>query len=236
MKTRTLLSFLTVLAVGLPTAAQAQHFSLGSDLMSRYIWRGYDYGESLSIQPSLSFSNSGFEIGTWASYSVSSDGAWANEHDIWLGYTFESASSGSFSLGVTDYFFPAPDGLGFFEFDGDGEGAHWIEPFIGYTGPGSFPISLYAAMFVHNDPDNSTYLEASYPFTPDGVELSLTLGAITGESAFYGTEGFALVNVGLAASRSVQLTETFALPVHVAYILNPDTERTFLVFGFSFSF
>ena len=161
------------------------------------------------------------------------EGSGANEHDLWISYTVASESSGSFSLGVTDYYFPAPGGLGFFDFSGDGEGAHWIEPFASYSGPEAFPISLYGAMFVHNDPDNSLYLEASYPFQTEEVELGLTVGAVTSESAFYGTEGFALINVGLSATRSVPLTERFSIPVSVSYILNPDAERTFLVFGVS---
>lgn len=30
----------------------------------------------------------------------------------------------------------------FFNFDGDGAGAHWIEPFVGYSGPAAFPVQL----------------------------------------------------------------------------------------------
>ncbi len=237
MKTRTALVSLMLLAaagLALPGAAQAQHFSLGSDLVSRYIWRGADFGESASVQPALAFSVAGFEIGTWASYSFTSDGAGANEHDVWVGYTVETATAGSFSVGVTDYYFPAPGGAGFFNFDGNGEGAHWIEPYVSYTGPEAFPVTLFGGMFVHNDPDNSVYLEASYPFKVDGVELGFTAGAVAGQSAFYGTEGFAFVNLGLSASRAIPITDAFSLPLSVAYILNPDMERSYLVFGLSF--
>jgi hypothetical protein len=211
------------------TEVMAQSFSLGADLTSRYIWRGYDFGESLSIQPALTFSAGNFEAGAWASYSISADGSGANENDLWFGY-----SAGPVTFGVTDYYFPSPGGLGFFSYDGDGEGAHWIEPYVSFGGTESFPLSLYGAVFVHNDPDNSIYLQADYPFTVDGVELSLTAGAVAGESAFYGTEGFALVNLGISASKEVPITDQFSLPLSVAYILNPDTERAFLVFGVSF--
>ena len=231
MKMNTTLALLTALV--LPSLVHAQPVTLGADIMSRYIWRGYDFGESLSIQPALTFSSNGFELGTWASYSVSADGAGANEHDIWLGYTFETETSGAFSFGLTDYYFPSPNGLGFFEFDGDGEGAHWLEPYVGFSGPESFPISLYGAVFVHNDPDNSGYIQLDYPFMPEGVEMNFTIGAVTNESAFYGTDGFAVVNLGLSASKEIKITDSFSLPVQVAYILNPDTERTFLVFGVS---
>lgn len=207
--------------------ATAQSFSLGADFVSRYVWRGTDFGESASIQPGLSFTSGAFTIGSWANYSLAADGAGANEHDLFL-----SLSLGQFSLGVTDYYFPnsSPD---FFNFDGDAEGSHWIEPFVGFTGPESFPISLFAGVFVHNDPDNSVYLEAQYPFSLNGTSLTLTAGVVPMESAFYATEGFAVTNLGISASHEVQFTDRFSLPVSVSYILNPDAERSYLVFGIS---
>jgi hypothetical protein len=223
LKNRILLSFLTVLTLALPASALAQGVSLGADIVSRYNWRGYDFGESLSIQPALTFSNSGFEIGTWASYSISANGAEANEHDIWLGYTIESVSSGSFSFGLTDYYFPSPGGMGFFEFDGDGDGSHWLEPYVNYTGPESFPISLYGAVFVHNDPDNSGYVQLSFPFMAEDVELGFVLGAVTNESSFYGTDGFAIVNLGLSAAKSIPITDAFALPISMTMKLKSTT-------------
>ena len=236
-------SFLfAILLVGLLPASPvgAQAFSLGADIVSRYVWRGTDFGESVSIQPTLAFRSEGFEIGSWAANAVGPDAAGVNEHDLLMGYSVETAF-GSFGLGVTDYYFPAPfdDDLRdpsteFFNFDGDGEGAHWIEPYLSYTGPASFPITLFGGIFAHNDPDRSVYLEASYPFKVDGVDLDFTVGAVPMESAFYGTDTFAIVNLGLSASRAIQITDTFALPLSVAYILNPDAERSFLVFGISF--
>lgn len=233
---RTKFNVLMLMLVFLATGTSgAQSFSLGADIMSRYIWRGTDFGESASVQPALSFSAGGFEIGAWASYAVSPVAADVNENDLWAGYTVETKNAGSFSFGVTDYYFPSPGGTGFFDYSGDGEGAHWIEPYASYTGPKSFPVTLYGAMFAHNDPDNSLYLEASLPVKVDGVILGLTAGAVGGESAFYGTDGFAVVNLGLVATKDLKLNETFSIPVSIAYILNPDTERSFLVLGLGFS-
>ena len=216
-----------------PLPAFGQGFSLGADFVSRYVWRGTDFGEAASIQPALSYSAAGFEVGTWASYAIDPDAASVNEHDIWMGYTIETTGAGSISLGVTDYYFPAPDGVGFFEFDGDGEGAHWIEPYVSYTLPGSAPLTLYGAAFVHNDPDRSVYLQASLPVQIDGVEVGITAGAVAGESDLYGTDGFSFVNLALSVSKPVTITDQFALPISVAYILNPDAERSYLVFGIS---
>jgi uncharacterized protein (TIGR02001 family) len=223
--------FLLAASAALPhPSLQAQSFSLGADIVSRYIWRGTDFGESASIQPALTFSYEGLQVGSWASYAVDPSAAGVNEHDLWASYTFSTEHAGSFGAGVTDYYFPNA-GAAFFDFDGDGAGAHWIEPFVSYTGPSSFPLSLYGGMFVHNDPDNSIYLQATYPFAVDGVTLALTAAASGGESALYGTDKFGIVMTGLTASRALPITESFSLPLYVSYIVNPYREKSILVFG-----
>lgn len=207
--------------------------SLGADVVSRYVWRGVDFGESMSVQPSLSYSSGSFEIGSWGSYSYAPLSSGANEHDIWVGYSF-----GSVSLMITDYYFPN-GGFDFFDFDGvEGDtasaGAHWIESSVSYSGTESFPISILFGAFIHNDPETSTYLEISYPLSVEGADLNFFGGATLAETAFYGTEGAALISVGVSASKNVTITEDFSLPVSVSYILNPNAQRTFLTFGVSF--
>lgn len=220
--------FLILLASLSVSPSLAQSFSMGADVVSRYVWRGTDFGESLTLQPALTFAKGGFEVGAWASYAISPSSANVNENDLWAGYTFETAAAGSFSVGVTDYYFPTPDGPGFFDPD-----AHYIEPYLAYSGPEKLPITLMGGMFVHNDPDNSIYLQASLPIKVDGVELGLTLGGVTAKSDFYATDKAAIVNMGISATKTIPITDRFALPVSVGYILNPNTERSFLVFGLS---
>ena len=94
-------------------SSAAGQVSLGADVVSRYVWRGVDFGESMSVQPTLSYSSGNFEIGSWGSYSYAPLSSGANEHDIWVGYSF-----GSVSLTITDYYFPN-GGFDFFDFDGD---------------------------------------------------------------------------------------------------------------------
>ncbi len=211
--------------------ATAQELSIGADVVSRYVWRGFDLGESFSVQPTLEFSQGNFAIGSWASYSIAADGSLANEHDLYLSF-----AAGPVSFGVTDYYFPSPstgEDFGFFNFDGDGEGAHIIEPFVSIGGTESLPVTLYAAVNVHNDPDNSVYLEVSYPFTVAGTDLGIALGVTPTESALYLSDGFALINVALSAGKEIKITDSFSLPVFASYILNPELERTYLVFGIS---
>ncbi len=210
--------------------AEAQSFSLGADFMSRYVWRGADFGESLSVQPALEFSAGPLTIGTWASYSVSMDGAYANEHDLYL-----SVALGPVSLGMTDYYFPGPEALPFSDFSDGGEGAHFFEANASIGGTVDFPLTVSANLFFYNEPDNSIYIEFGYPFTVEEVALGLAVGIVPQESAFYGTNAFGVTVLGLSAAKEIPITDQFALPVSVSYILNPTpgAARSFLVFGVS---
>ncbi len=223
---------------------RGQSASIGADVVSRYVWRGTDFGESMSVQPALTFGFGGLEVGAWGSYSISEPGAGANENDLWAAYTFPLPNGASFSLGVTDYYFPSPGADGFFVTEG-----HMLELSASFTAPESFPVSLYAGRMSRNDPDNSLYLEASVPVSAfEEVDVSLTAGMVAGESEFYGTEGTAFVNLGVTASRDLVVTDDFTVPVSVSYIVNAnrldddhdhdhgsDPDRAFLVFGFSLS-
>ena len=223
----------------LPPLAHAQEFSVGADFMSRYVWRGFDFGESFSVQPTLEFTQDAFTVGTWASYSISADGSGANEHDLYV-----SIAAGPVSFGITDYYFPS----GVVGFNGDGSfgvGAdnapffdiesHVFEPFVSFERGG---LSLYGAFLLNSefddeDPDYGPYVEAGYGFEVAGTELALAAGGILTESAFYGNTSPALSNLSISAAKAIPITDTFSIPVGVSYIINPYSERTFLVFGIS---
>ena len=216
---RVLLSTLAfVLMLSFASPLQGQSASLGADVVSRYVWRGTDFGESMSVQPALTLGFGGLEVGAWGSYSISASGADANENDIWATYTATTSNGASFSFGFTDYYFPGPGADGFFVTDG-----HILELSAAFTGPESFPVSLFAGRMSRNDPDNSLYLEASFPVSAfEDVDLSLTAGMVAGESEFYGTEGTAFVNLGVSASKDLVITDSFSLPISVSYILNAN--------------
>jgi len=220
-------AFVATVAIAGPAGAQS--VSVGADVVSRYVWRGADFGESLSLQPALTFGIGGLEFGAWGSYSVSASGADANENDLWATYTIAASSGASLSFGVTDYYFPGPGATGFSYTD-----AHTLELSVSVSGPESFPISVFGGFLASNDPDNSLYLEASLPVAAgDDVEVGLVAGMVAGASGFYGTDGAAVVNLGISASKALEITDSFAPPVSVSYILNPDQDRAYLVFGVS---
>lgn len=205
----------------------AQSVSGGADFVSRYVWRGLDFGNTFSIQPSLAVSAGDFEAGFWGSYPlVGIGGGGSEEMDLYLGYSISD-----FSIMVTDYYFPTAGGkYGNF----DDPGSHTIEVGLSYGGSESFPISLAAFMNVYNDDDNTVYFEAGYSTEVEEVGLDFFVGGTPGgDGGYYGTTEFNLINIGITASKDVKITEDFSLPVFSSYVLNPNLEVGYLIFGFS---
>ena len=58
--TAALLSTLALSAV--PAAADV---GFGADMVSRYVWRGTDFGNAVSVQPGMSYSTVSVEVGAW---------------------------------------------------------------------------------------------------------------------------------------------------------------------------
>src|SRR5690554_5376874 len=99
------LALALALAPAFLPSASAQPISFGADLVSRYVWRGYEYGEAASIQPMLAYTYGGTEVGTWASYALVPDGALADEHDLWVAHTLDVGGA-AFTLGLNSYYYP----------------------------------------------------------------------------------------------------------------------------------
>jgi len=197
------------------------------DLTNRYVWRGADFGNSPSIQPEISFAAGGFELGFWGAYATTGDPD-GTELDIWASYTIDT-NSGSFSLYATDYTFPIHHtGMTGAEtwFDSD---AHFIELGVGYAGTETFPISIFAGMFVHNDDDNSMYFELGYDADP----VEFFFGFTPSESAAYGTTGAGIINVGITGTKELVVTENFSIGLFSSLILNPYNENVHMLFGIS---
>jgi hypothetical protein len=214
-----------------PTA-QAQSVDLGADLVSRYVWRGTDFGNTAAIQPSLSYSSGGFTVGAWGSFDLSPvNGSAVNENDLYASYAFET-SAGTFSVNVTDFYFSNP-GNEFFDYDNE-TGSHVIEPGLSYSGPVSLSASINA--YGRGD-ENEIWLEASVPFSVEDVDLSLAMGGTPNDGAgYYGTDAdtdAAITKFSLTASKSVEITDSFSLPISASYYLNPYSERSYFIFGIS---
>ena len=231
-------------------------FTFGTDLVSRYIWRGADYGNAPALQPTVAFSAGGFKAGFWGSYGLSPYSQRINdtvvenmghyaECDLFLSYTVKG-----FTLSFTDYFIP--NGLNpnsdnqYFNYDNSSTG-HSFEAGLSWAGPTSFPLQLSAntvfygadkdkdssgvyGMGIHNN--YSTYLEASYTFDVKGFDVKPVIGAIPFGSSWYGKDA-GIVNAGLTLSKSIALSLLLSLPLYGSVITKPLSQSIYLVFGLS---
>ncbi|MCF6269400.1 MAG: hypothetical protein L3J41_06810 [Melioribacteraceae bacterium] len=236
MKKKILNLLITVLLILISSTnlfAQAE-VSVGADLVSRYIWRGLDFGSSPSIQPTVALTTGSFEVGVWGAYQLGRDGATmpTDEIDLYLGYTFNIGNS-SLGLVVTDYYYPQGK-FKIGDIDGDGNGAHTIEVGAIYSGPESFPIYLSGYVNVHNDPDYSAYFEVGYSTAVQNVSLDFFIGATPGGvNAYYNTDSFSVTNIGIKAAKEIKINNDFSLPIFGSLILNPNQDIAYLVFGIS---
>ena len=211
--TRTLAALAAIAAAGLAGPAEAE-VGLGADVVSRYVWRGADFGDAVSAQPAIAYSGEAFEIGAWSSWAIHGGGA--NENDLYVSYM-----AGPVSITVTDYYFPVAAPADFFNYS-DEDGVHILEASAGvYLGM----ASVMAAFNFLGDAEDSFWVEASIPLAAlsGDVEVGLTVGAGNGVYTTDGDPG--LVSVSLDVSDG----DYFG-----SYILNPEAEISFLVFGRSF--
>lgn len=192
----------------------AQELSISADVVSRYVWRGTDFGNAAALQPSLSYQKKSLEIGAWGSWSVNG-AAGGNENDLYVAYSLKNMT---FTL--SDYFFP--------EYTKDDKidefgknGGHIFEVSMGIEYE---KITLLAAVNVMGaDSDNSKYFEVGYSLlSKNEMKASLFLGV--GDYIYAVEDEFALVNVGFSVAKGAY---------SAAYIINPDQKTSFLTFAIS---
>ena len=206
--------------------------TISGDIVSSYIWRGQDLG-SAAIQPTLGVGYKGLSLSAWGSHGLVNT-ADTKEFDLTLAYT-----TGGFNIGITDYWFDAgldPDAR-YFKYDAHGTN-HVFEANIGYD---FGPLSLqWFTNFAGNDGTNkdgkraySSYMEVVVPFKLATVDWTATAGAVPWATTSYGTNGFAVTNLSLKATKEIKVTDTFSIPVFGQVVGNPCSQKAYLVFGFT---
>ena len=224
-----------ILLCGATMAREAQEISttIGSDIVSSYIWRGQDLG-GVSLQPTLGLEYKGISLSAWGSVGLA-DPADTKEFDITLGYTI-----GGLNIGITDYWFNA--GLDpqdrYFKYDAHGTN-HVFEANIGYD------FGVVSAQWYTNISGNdgvnkdgkraySSYFEVAAPFKLANCDWTATIGAVPYATDFYGTNGFAVTNLAVRASKDIKVTDSFSIPIFGEVSANPCSQKAYLVVGMSF--
>lgn len=221
------------LAASVATLAQENvETTICGDMVSSYIWRGQDLG-NVSLQPTLGIGYKGLSLTAWGSVGLS-DPSDTNEFDLTLSYAI-----GGINIGVTDYWFN--NGLDpenrYFKYDAHGTN-HVLEANIGYD----FGLASlqWFTNFAGNDGVNkdgkraySSYVELTVPFKLATVDWTATAGAVPFSTDFYGTDGFAVTNLALRATKEIKVTESFSVPVFGQVVANPCSQKAYLVIGFT---
>ena len=221
------------LAASVATLAQEKvETTICGDVVSSYIWRGQDLG-NVSLQPTLGIGYKGLSLTAWGSVGLS-DPSDTKEFDLTLSYAI-----GGLNISVTDYWFN--NGLDpenrYFKYDAHGTN-HVVEANIGYD----FGLASlqWFTNFAGNDGVNkdgkraySSYVELTVPFKLATVDWTATAGAVPFSTDFYGTDGFAVTNLALKATREIKVTESFSVPVFGQVVANPCSQKAYLVIGFT---
>jgi len=215
--------------------------NLNTDIMSRYIWRGTDYGNSPSIEPTLSVSVKNVVVGVWSAIATNST---YKEIDLYAQYTYKKVS-----LIFTDYYIPlsngnpaSPDNR-YFIYD-DKKTAHSLEGSLLFKNGDKFPLLLQGSVFFYGndkrwgydakkDSTNSTYyssyFKVGYTVSFHKNSADLFIG-FTPEPDLYGNS-LGVVNVGITGYHKIKLSQYYKLPIKTSLIFNPETSQAFVSFG-----
>lgn len=236
----------------------AATLNLGADLMSRYVWRGIDFGNSPAIQPNISFTWKGLAVGVWGSYafgkhsiqindSTVEDAGNYSEVDPYISYNFKW-----FTLAFIDYFtvngLNPNEGNRYFDYRNKTTG-HTFELCLTFDGTESFPIQVIASTLIYGadktkdsagvyglgDKNNySTYFEIGYKLNLKRIRVDLKpyIGGIPFGSSWYGPYA-GITNIGITAKKEIPITQNYSLPVQASLVTNPQAQSVFLVFGIS---
>ena len=206
-----------------------------ANLTSRYIVNGTDLGKhSPAIQPNAEISVGDFTFGLWGSFALNV--ANANETDWYLRYKIKNFLSIQFS----DVFF-SNDTLksnNYLNYNKKTTG-HQLNASINLLGTEEIPLGIHFDFFFYtsidldkNGKDRFTsYFELNYALKLQNIDIKPFLG-FTPWEGYWGNR-FGVVNTGLAFSKNIPITEKYSLPINCKFIINPQAENVFFVFGIS---
>lgn len=193
------------------------------DVMSRYIWRGQEYGEAPSIQPGLSATWNDFTIGAWGAYKLT--GAGNQETDLYLSKTF-----GPITLAVWDYWsFCDTTFSNFMDYKRETT-SHLLELQMLLSGGEKMPFNLLGSYFFYGaDVSKSIYLELQYLHTIEPTDIVLFTG-FQAKGEFYASKAN-FVNLGCTVTRNIKVTEHWSLPLNLSLVFNPNQKKAYVVAG-----
>ena len=199
-------------------------FSFNTDIVSSYLWRGFQVSDLPQIQPELGFSKGNFEVGCWATQSINGN---YSELDLYASY-----SKGAFTFMLADYYtFTDNPEKSYFSYSKKSTN-HSLEGSVLFEGPDKFPLSILLSTYIYgNDRDTmgtnyySTYVELLYSLK----NFDFTIGATPFEGLY--ADKFAMVNLGIRYNKEMKISENLSLPVYFSIVTNPYSEKFYFAVG-----
>lgn len=225
---------LVLFAITLPMYGQEENgdkklnMDIGTDLVSTFVWRGM-YQAGASIQPTLSLSAFGFTLGAWGSTDLPIR---YKEIDFYLSYEIIG-----FSATLSDYWWNG-EGASYFK----EPGSHHLEASLSYSFSEKFPLTLGVNTLISGSDDKddndkrfySTYISASFPFSVKSVACELGLGFTPRAGMYQDGNKCNFVDFKARATKNLQLSCSFTLPVFAEIIFSPARDNAFFVLGLQF--
>jgi len=197
--------------------------SVSVDLMSHYIWRGQDYGQTPSLQPGLSATWKDFTLGFWGAFRIAGSGV--HETDFYLEKTI-----GPVTFSIWDYWsFSDTTANHYFDYKKQTT-SHLFEAMVLVSGGEKLPFNVLGSyLFYGADPTKSIYFELQYLHSFGSIDTQIFTG-FQAKGQFYAPKT-AFVNLGCTASKSLKITKNWSLPLNLSCIVNPYSRNIYLVAG-----
>jgi hypothetical protein len=250
------------------TSVEKEHkVTFSVDLVNRYIWRGQSWGGNyVVVQPTIEYAPTAkLTFGLWATTNFKNDYFYEDQVTAYKGYQeidfyVSYAITKYISVALWDYYWPSVSKVEevdnyFFNYGKNSVQTVVAELVFDYTDT-NFPAQATISTFIAgndyrynkegtNPKQNyTTYVELGYVFnTFKEIELNPVIGAVLNNQAEYYTAGdydkVSILNIGLKATKTFKLKNSFELPISLNFVHNGATKNTevfgknFLLFGIS---
>lgn len=213
------------------------NFHLGVELQTKYLWRGMEQMKEESapvVFPQLNYQYKGFTGYVCGGYAINGK---FSEIDLGVSYSYKWLT-----VGLIDYYYPTTDTPEdqYFNFKSRDTG-HCLDGSVTIA-PDNIPAyMLFSCLFAGDDKNEdgkqaySTYAELGghYDFL-GGHQLGLAVGATFNKSCYNDyTHNFSICNIELKYTYNLMIKD-FALPLRVAYVINPVFEKAHVNLSASF--
>jgi len=183
-------------------------------LMSRYVWRGVQFGTGPSIQAQLGYTEGGFMAACYVAKSMNGTSTgFPNTSNVMVGYQYHGVS-----LFVDDYYFYDEDNLDRY-FDWSDTTLHYVETRLRYDGARCYGMVSYN-IYAGDGAKKAPYVEGGYRFPKH--RLTLFAGYLFDESDLNFSTSAGVTNIGLTKEKDIRINKGFALPLTGSLIVNPN--------------